>query len=116
LAKQSYLEELEAVLLKEGHCLASFGVNSVGWSKSNALRVISHLAETDWAVLGGDVWHKSGDSLELSYDNWCSEPLQEEKKCEFIARSHSEAREYIENYQESGNEDVLYDLVCGRVV
>lgn len=83
----------------------------VALKKEDALKALKLLAETDVAILGGDVYELEADGyFRPTYDNWyCNKvdiplPL-------FAERSRETALVYLNNYNEAEGLDIRYVLV-----
>ncbi len=83
-----------------------------GWTREDALAVISALADTGIGILGGDVWHAEGGEVKHAYANWYSNRGAGESLHDFAVRSRAKATEYIKNYPESG--ETFYVLVFNQ--
>lgn len=84
----------------------------IGWTRGDALRVISELGDTDIGILGGDVWHLVNGKATHAYANWHSEPGGGETPHNFAVRSRAEANEYISQYPETS--ETYYVLVFSQ--
>lgn len=115
MAAQHFTELLPRDLLDSAVDLRPHvGVSEVGWRRADALRVLSALAGSDWAVLGGDVLVARGPAWEHALDNWHVQARQGEARDAYVARSHAASREVIERYPTGA--EFLFVLVCGRVM
>jgi hypothetical protein len=81
----------------------------IGWTRVDALTVISELKNTDIGILGGDVWHIESGEARHAYANWYCNPGAGESAHDFAVRGRAKAAEYIANYRESG--ETFYVLV-----
>ena len=86
------------------------GVDEVGWSRADALRVLDALAGRPIAVLGGDVIERA-DRLRYANANWHTDQQSDEAFPTYAARSQQNAREYIQRYPRTSAEP-LFVLVC----
>lgn len=86
------------LLQNSGHSLASIGLREVGLEKAVALDGIRLLRSASRSILGGDVYFKCGEEIEVAYANWHSDPRSNEGADEFVERSCDEAKRYIEQF------------------
>jgi hypothetical protein len=82
-----------------GYSLKGIGVNNWALDKDIALNVLEKLEELGIAIAGGDVYMKTTDGFDLSYDNWYCNRNSKESYSDFMKRSITEAKSYINNYQ-----------------
>jgi hypothetical protein len=85
-------------ILKAVIPLHNFGICNWAFSKEQAFLVLEQLLEAQVAVLGGDVATKSNNVIELNYDNWFCNQLPGEASSDFVIRSISKTRIYVEKY------------------
>jgi hypothetical protein len=91
-------------------CLDHLGVAEVAWKRSDVAEILSAIADSRWAVLGGDVLRLTGGKYRHTGDSWHSDRQNAEACLDFVRRSHSETLAYIGRYPESG-QSVSYVLV-----
>ena len=89
--------------------LDHLGVAEVSWKRTDVFEIIASLADTDWAILCGDVLRSDGRGYQHTGDSWHSDSRDGEARRDFISRSHHETLAYVRRYLESG--DVSYVLV-----
>ena len=79
--------------------------------KSDAIKALDLLADTDIGVFGGDVYELESDGyFRPTYDNWhCNK--DENEKAVFAKKSREVAHKYLANYNENEGMDVRYVLV-----
>lgn len=80
-------------------------------TKSDALKALKLLSDTDIGVLGGDVYELKKDGyFRPTYDNWyCNK--DDFSSSEFARMSHVKALQYLENYKEAEGLNIRYVLV-----
>ena len=86
-------------ILSVGNSLKGIGVNNWALDKDIALNVLEKLGEIGIAIAGGDVYMKTTDGFDLSYDNWYCNRDSKESYSDFMKRSIAEAKSYINSYQ-----------------
>jgi hypothetical protein len=91
--------------------LTDIGINSVGWSRSDALEVLRAVSRGGVAVLGGDVLLFRRGILQSTVDSWHSDRRDDEPVASFVKRSIRESEEYLRAYPDPDDGSVLYDLV-----
>lgn len=79
--------------------------------KSDAIKALDLLSDTDVSVLGGDVYELESDGyFRPTYDNWyCDKGTNE--KATFAKKSREIAYEYLAKYKEKAGSDIRYVLV-----
>ncbi|WP_278800193.1 Imm40 family immunity protein [Marinobacter nauticus] len=79
--------------------------------KSDAIKALDLLSDTDIAVLGGDVYELESDGyFRPTYDNWyCNKDTDEQAT--FAEKSRKLAYEYLSKYKEKTGSDIRYVLV-----
>jgi Immunity protein 40 len=105
------LEEFNDLLASSGVSLASLGFRDIGLSRSDALRAVEVLRHTECAILGGDVYLRRGDRLEVTYDSWCTDPRPQEDHKVYLRRSWDKADAYIKNFPDFADAEVLFGIV-----
>lgn len=80
-------------------------------TKSDALKALELLADTDIGVLGGDVYEQESDGyFRPTYDNWyCNKDGF--SQAEFAKISQEKALQYLQGYRETGGSKIRYVLV-----
>jgi hypothetical protein len=63
------------------------------------------------AVLGGDVFFKQGDKVELAYANWYANKAVDETFFAYVERSCLAALDYITGFRGRKNAIALFTLV-----
>lgn len=98
-------------LKKYGTPITDAGSDEVTLKKSDAIKALDLLSDTDIAVLGGDVYELESDGyFQPTYDNWyCN--YDENNQATFGEKTRKVAYEYLLNYQEKANLDIRYVLV-----
>jgi hypothetical protein len=83
----------------------------IALKKTDAIRALELLKNTDIGVLGGDVYELEDDGyFQPTYDNWyCSKNADDGKS--FAQKSRKVAIDYIRNYKEISNINIRYVIV-----
>jgi hypothetical protein len=92
------LHQFQLLLLERGVPLNHLGLRDIALEKSQALAAIDLLQDASRSILGGDVYLKRGDRIEVGYANWHSDPKPGEGHENFVLRSCAETRKYIEGF------------------
>ena len=100
-------KKLKRVIDKKGIRLKEYGINSFGFYRKDALKIIDLLEEMDVPILGGDVYRIDKNKFVPTYDSWSADdsrfPLSQ-----YSARL---SRRYITSYKETIDGNFLYVLV-----
>ena len=87
------MNELINIYINNGFSLFKQGESIVIISTKLSIRVLDILEALNLLILGGDIYQKSGDDFEHTYDNWY-----------YDGNVHSEsivvAREYLDNLRD----------------
>jgi hypothetical protein len=108
-------EEFDGLLAKSGVSLASLGIHDIGLLRNDALRAVEILRHGKLPILGGDVYLRRGDRLEVAYANWYADPRPGEDRETYLHRSWDHAETYLKNFPESPGAEVLFAIVVERV-
>lgn len=90
------------VILSVGVSLECIGIKNWALSRNEAISAICELETHGVPILGGDVYHLVNGVAEQTYDNWYCDRDANELASEFLRRSVSKAKSYIENYKVDG--------------
>jgi hypothetical protein len=93
-----------------------FGISEVALAKEDALSALQLLSEAEFGVLGGDVYFKRGDAIELAYANWHCDPNAGESSGDFRRRSIKVAEDYIKRFPVREGVVPLFVLVAASFV
>jgi hypothetical protein len=85
-------------ILKSGRSLANLGVRNFALSRAGSLIALSLFQAAGIAVLGGDVYLLDSNSIEATYDNWHCDQGSSESDEEFLKRSITISKDYIQSY------------------
>lgn len=102
------------VLLSQGVNLKPQGVDNYVFAKEEALKVIDLLSSLGHPILGGDVYEKSKETFEVTYDNWYCNQEAGESLEDFIFRSCLASKAYIESYKIPSCGNKYFALVARR--
>ncbi len=80
-------------------------------TKADAIKALDLLSDTDFGVLGGDVYQLESDGyFQPTHDNWfCNRGADDQ--ITFAKKSRKIAREYLSNYKETPCYNIRYVLV-----
>jgi Immunity protein 40 len=98
-------------ILKVGISLEPIGINNWALSKEDAIKALDKLHQLQIPVLGGDVCENIEGVLRYNYDNWYCDRQSNEFKIDFVNRSITKARDYIDNYKSKNVEKVFFVFV-----
>lgn len=98
-------DEYISFLNRSGIDLKNPGLWDRALKRSDALHAIAILRNAAIPVSGGDVYIRSDDHIEVSYDSWS---VERESQPEV---SWNLAENYIKNYPDLGNGEPLFVLV-----
>jgi hypothetical protein len=104
-------EKFDGLLIRSGVSLASLGIRDIGLSRSNALEAVKLLRRAKLLILGGDVYFRRGDRIEVAYANWYADPEPSEDHETYLRRSWNKAETYLKNFPEPTDAEVLFALV-----
>ena len=91
------MNELIDIYINNGFSLFKQGESAVIISTKLSMRVLDILEGLNVLVLGGDIYRKSGDDFEHTYDNWY-----------YAGNVHSESLEVARQYLDNLKEQELY--------
>jgi len=105
--------EYQQLIENRGISLGEFGISDVPLNREDAVRAIELLQASFTPILGGDVYVRRLDGIELAYANWHSDPTATETHAQFAERSCLEAKRYISEYPLS-EEIPIFGLVIDK--
>lgn len=108
-------EEFSDLIARSGVSLDPLGICGIGLSRSEALRAVEILRHGNLAILGGDVYLRREDRLEIAYANWYADPKPGEDRETYLHGSWDKAEAYIKNFPESADAEVLFTIVVEKV-
>lgn len=91
------INELINIYINNGFSLSKQGENIVIIPTKLSIRVLDILEGLNLLILGGDIYRKSGDDFEHTYDNWY-----------YAGNVHSESLEVARQYLDNLKEQELY--------
>jgi len=109
-------EECSDLLAKSGVSLAPLGIRDIGLARSDALRAVEILRRGQLPILGGDVYLRRGDRLEVAYANWYADPKPEEERETYLHRSWDKAEAYLKSFPQSADSEVLFAIVVEKAL
>jgi hypothetical protein len=107
-------EEFNALLAKSGVSLAALGIRDIGLLRSDALNAVEIARHARLPILGGDVYFRRRDRIELAYANWYVNRKPPEERDTYLRRSWDKAETYIKNFPEPSDAEVLFAIVVGK--
>lgn len=93
-----------------------FGISDIALATEDALSALQMLSAMSCGVLGGDVYFKRGDVVELAYASWHCDPEKDESAGDFCRRSIDVAQEYIRRFPSREGVVPLFSLVAASFV
>ncbi len=108
-------EQFAALLKESGISLASLGIRDVGLLRADALKTVEILRSAKLPILGGDVYYRRGDRVEVAYANWYADPKPTEDHETHLRRSWDKAEAYVRNFPEPSDAEVLFAIVVGEI-
>ena len=97
-----------------GTSLVRIGLSDKVLARPDAIRALSLLNGEGSALLGGDVYFKSGADIEFAHASWDCKQRPDERDEDFLERSLREARAYIRAFPASPDREALFALVLKR--
>jgi hypothetical protein len=103
--------EFDELLRRSGVSLAPLGIRDIGLSRTNGLEAVELLCRANLAILGGDVYFRRGNRIEVAYANWYADPEPSEDHETYLRRSWDKAETFLKSFPEPTNAEVLFVLV-----
>jgi hypothetical protein len=94
-----------------GVSLASLGISGTALPRSAALREVERLRYERVLILGGDVYNRHNDRIEVAYANWSTDSKPQEDRDTYLRSSWDASEAYIKNFPESAEAEVLFRIV-----
>ena len=85
--------------------LSPMGVNSVAFTKENALLIVKKIKQENIPILGGDVCLMSNGKIQYSNDHWSYSKKDDETLRQYTERSYLATIDYLTKY---GEERISY--------
>ncbi|RPI62826.1 MAG: hypothetical protein EHM48_03495 [Planctomycetaceae bacterium] len=93
------------------HLLKAVGVDEIGFSKLEVLKVITACEYSGKAILGGDIWRQDTDGKIISDgSNWYINRFKSESAGEYVRRSCAISRAYVEQLPDADEGRYLYTV------
>ncbi len=105
------LEQYQRLLDTKGISLQKLGIRDIALERGDALSAVELLQKASIPILGGDVYVKRNDSIELAYANWHSDRKPNEATNDYFSRSWETTKNYIKSYPEPADGKPLFALV-----
>src|SRR5574344_2470147 len=80
--------------------ISSVGVNSIAFTKENALLMAKIIRQENIPILGGDVYFLNNGQIEAALDNWSCDKTADETLRDYTERSYRDTIDYITQYGE----------------
>ena len=97
----SMSQEFQNLLEEKGTVLKQLGLSEIALERIDALLAVQLFRKTSIPILGGDVYFKHGEGVEIAYANWHSDQRAGEGRDQFVMRSCLETENYIRNFPPS---------------
>jgi hypothetical protein len=98
-------------LIKNGTARTEDSNGEIALNKQNTINSLMILADTNVAVLGGDIYEVEDDGyFRPTYDNWYYDKNRDDEVT-FAKRSQNFARKFIQDYEEKEGKKTMYVLV-----
>lgn len=107
-------ERFNDLLATSGVSLAALGIRDIGLSRGDALRAVEILRHGKLSILGGDVYLKRGDRVEVAHANWYADPKPEEDRETYLHRSWDKAEVYLKNFPERADAEALFAILVEK--
>jgi hypothetical protein len=85
--------------------ISSVGVNSIAFTKENALLMAKVIRQENIPISGGDVYFLNNGQIVAAQDNWSCEKTADETLRDYTERSYRDTIDYITQY---GEERISY--------
>lgn len=108
------LNKFSNLMASSGVSLDTLGIRDIGLSRENALRAVEILRHENLSILGGDVYIRRGDRLEVAHANWYADPKPDEGREAYLRRSWDKAETYIKSFPEVADAEVLFAIVVEK--
>jgi hypothetical protein len=105
-----------SLLDHRGISLQNPGLQEKAFRRDDASYAVTLLRDAGVPILGGYVYFRRGDRIELAYDNWCADPKPDEDRDAYSKRSWDTTESYIQNYPDLGDDEPLFVLVAGKAL
>lgn len=113
--KYNTLDVIPEELLILAKSLQHLGIVELAWDWDNVIKVIDILSESNYAILGGDVYKLNKGKLEAVYDNWYTNKDKGKPIEEFIELSRSRAISYINQYHLRNGNTYYFSIVAEKL-
>jgi len=104
---------LPSDLIEKAISLEDIGINEYVWEWRDALMAIDILVKKRVFILGGDVYSRVNNKLELTGDSWHSDPPNINLLCaeNDFYKSQTAAKNYINAYVDKNGEAYYFSIV-----
>ncbi len=111
----SAAEDYQRLLKTRGIHLHGFGLPNIALEREDALVALELLRRAAIPILGGDVYFRRGDEIELAYANWHSDALPAEERAQYLRRTWDTTERYIRNFPPTSSDRVpIFTFVIPR--
>lgn len=98
-------------ILKVGFPLNDIGVLNWALTREQALSALDQFEVEGIPILGGDVYEMQGKVFQPNYNNWFCDREKNESKLDFVTRSITKARDYINSYKFNRDTKNFFSIV-----
>lgn len=92
---ESWMDVLSEPMRSSGVRLSAIGIDETVWPATSITSVVATLCDNGFAILGGDIFLRIGDSFRLTCDSWHCEIAPGESWSRYVQRSCGEAERYL---------------------
>ena len=104
-------EDYQRLLKTKGVSLQELGIRDIALDRDDALLAVQFLQKAAIPILGGDVYLRRGNGIELAYADWHSDPKPGEELESYLSRSSSTAQDYVKNFRQPMDATILFAIV-----
>jgi Immunity protein 40 len=90
------------------------GQNEIALDRGSALSAVDLLRADRVPILGGDVYFRYGDKIDLGYANWHTEYKPGEGRSAYLQRTWDLTERYIRDFSDARGGEPLFVFVLGQ--
>jgi hypothetical protein len=106
-------DSYRSLLDRSGISLQNPGLNEKALKRVDALYAVTVLRDAGVPILGGDVYFRHGNRIELAYANWHADPKPGEDRHVYLKRSWDTTESYVKRFPDTKDKEPLFVLVTG---